>query len=693
MKTFKYILIAILSGLVFLNIEAQEIGKVLSPKPNDTILNGELFIVVDVDPKLNIDPSKLNLTIDKLSYSTLVKFTNNKVSALVLRPLSQGKHEILLTLDLGDREYLSEKWVFYTYSENKMKRKYPGQLKKKGENKKDFEINGSVSFDARTTELTGDGAYLRQEPPQSQHLRANATIRYKKLQIPFKFYYTNHENPLLPPRNRLKIGIKGNKAGILFGDVNPSYDRLIQNGSRIRGGEAYVKLRNTKLSVAYGEVNRRTEGQLSYWDINQGFQPVNMQPDSTYVLPGTYKRNLFAFNLESSPANSQNKFRFTIMRSTDDVTSIQFGGPAQQNIAMSFNSVVAGRENRYSIDMGAAISATTKDIRRGAVDPEEFQSTFKKELRVDPLGWEDVFIVNSTTVPLTTKNASFLAWYVNGRFNILKQQISINLRRLGASFESFGNPYLQNDRRELMFRDNIGFWKRNINLNLQYRYMEDNLSRIKSISNTTQMIGANLSLTFGKKSPRITGGYRVYIRESKLLEQPENARENIVTNYSTGVNYGFKTGEFSHGLNVVFNRNIRESNQNNTSGNTNDNINFNINETFPFGLSLSVQFNHLLLANDTTDLTEQQTLGFRISYSTKNKKIKVSAGGRKISAKESEFNPESTRQIADITIQYKVFKNASIKLVLGNSTYTEPFTNKRNYNENWGQLGLRYNLR
>ena len=693
MKTVKYFFAALLSGLISINAGAQSLGNVLSPKPNDTILNGELFIVVQVDPQLNVNPSKLNLTIDKLNYSTLIKVINNKVTALILKPIKQGKHEIELYYNLNNDEQLKQKWTFYTYSENKMKRKYPDQWKKHDTKKKDFEIKGSVSLSARATELTGEGANLRQEPPQSQNIRANATIRYKKINIPFKFYYTNHENPLLPPRNRLMFGIKGKKAGITIGDVNPSYDKLIQNGSRIRGGEAFVKIRNTKISIAHGEVNRRVEGQLEYWDINQGFQPVNIQHDSSYVLPGVYRRNLSAFNLESNPANSGNKLRFTVLRSTDEVASIQYGGPAQQNLALSTNFVAAGRNNRYSFDMGIAISATTRDIRRGAVNPEEFQSTYKKELRVDPSLWEKVFVVNSTTVPLTTKNAPFVAWYINSRFNILKQQISINLRRLGASFESFGNPYLQNDRRELMFRDNIGIWKRNINLNLQYRYLEDNMSNIKSITNVTQMAGANLSLAFGPKSPRLTGAYRMYLRQSTLIENSEIARENKVTNYSGGINYNFKTGGFTHSLNVVFNRNIRETIEPQKSGNTNDNINFNINETLPFGLTLSVQYNHLLLANDTSDLSEQQTLGFRISFSTKNKKLRISAGGRQISALESEFYPESLRQTVNVSIQYKVFKNATIKLQVGNSTYTEPNSIGRNYNENWGQVSLRYDLR
>ena len=106
MKTVKYFFAVLLSGFISINAGAQSLGNILSPKPNDTILNGELFIVVQVDPQLNVDPSKLNLTIDKLNYSTLIKFSNNKVTALVLRPLAQGEHEIVLKLFLGDGEFL-----------------------------------------------------------------------------------------------------------------------------------------------------------------------------------------------------------------------------------------------------------------------------------------------------------------------------------------------------------------------------------------------------------------------------------------------------------------------------------------------------------------------------------------------------------------------------------------------------------
>jgi hypothetical protein len=486
------------------------------------------------------------------------------------------------------------------------------------------------------------------------------------------------------------LSLKGKKAGIVIGDANPSYDRLVLNGSRVRGGEAYLALRNFRISAAYGELNRSKEGSVAYWDVSQGFQPVNLQLDSNnYIKPGTYKRNLAAFNIEMDPANSENKFKFTVVRSSDEVNSIQYGGPAKQNIAFSLNSLTVGRDKKWQIEVGAATSFTTKDIRRGAVSKEEFESTYKRELRVDPLFWEDIFIVNSTTVPATTQDASFLGFYVNSKFNVLKQNFALNFERLGSAFESFGNPYMQNDRYNVMFQDRIPFWKRKINLMLQYRYNEDNLSKIKATKNATHQIGSNLTMTIGPKFPTLVGGYRIYIREGISVEESSVVQDMQVTNYSAGINYNLKTGNFTHGLNIIFNRNSRENFKPVASRNNNDVINFGFTESFPYGINLSFHYNHLLLANDTSDLTEQRTIGLRIGYTTKNKKIKISVGGSDIYDKARQ----TTRQVANIDIEYEVIKNASIKLQLGNSTYTESLTVGRNYNENWGQLALRYVLK
>jgi hypothetical protein len=673
---------------------SQDIGLNLNPLPNDSIKNQELFIAFQLDTTIKFKPSELSLFIDELNFSPLIKYKNNKLTALITNPLKPGKHTIKVRLITESGKSLKQEWDIFVVNENKMKKKYPEMWEKYKPKKKDFGIKGSASYSARFSDVTGEGAALRQEPPQTHEFRLDGGISYKNYTIPFKFFFTNHDKPGIPPRNRLMLSVKGKKAGIVLGDANPTYDRLVLNGSRIRGGEAYLSLRYLKFNVAYGDLNRSNEGQVAYWDISQGFQPVNMQlADSSYIKPGTYKRNLAAFNMELLPPNSQNKFKFTIVRSSDVLNSIEYGGPAEQNIAFSLSSLTIGREKKWQIDIGAAVSFTTKDIRRGAVSQEEFQETYKRELRVDPLLWEDIYIVNSTTVPTTTQDASFLGFYVNSKFNVLKQNFTLNFERLGSAFESFGNPYLQNDRYNVMFQDRIPIWKRKINLMLQYRYNEDNLSEIKAIKNATHQIGSNLTMTFGPKIPTLIGGYRIFIREGISVQESSVVQDMQVTNYSAGLTYSFKTGEFTHGLNIVFNRNSRENFKPVKSRTDNDVLNFGFTEAFPYRINLSFQYNHLLLANDTSNLTEQRTIGFRLSYTNENKKIKISAGGNQISALETDFYPESTRQVASIDAEYAIIKNGSIKLQIGNSTYKEPGTTGRNYNENWGQLALRYDLK
>jgi hypothetical protein len=676
--------------VITFNTYSQKIGTILSPVINDTLKNQELFIAFQIDTYIRFQPPKLSLFIDQLNFSPLIKYKNDKLTALITNPLKPGKHTIKVRIITDKGENLKQEWDIYIINENKMKKKYPEMWEKYKPKKKDFGIKGSASYSARFSDVTGEGAALRQEPPQTHEFRLDGGISYKNYTIPFKFFFTNHDKPGIPPRNRLMLSFKGKKAGIVIGDANPVYAKLVLNGSRLRGGEAYLALRNLKISAAYGELNRSKEGSVAYWDVSQGFQPVNLQLDSNnYIKPGTYKRNLAAFNIELDPPNSKNKFKFTIVRSSDMVSSIQFGGPAEQNIAFSLNSLTVGRENKWQMDVGAATSFTTKDIRRGAVSKEEFESTYKRELRVDPLFWEDIFIVNSTTVPTTTQDASFLGFYVNSKFDILKQNLVLNFERLGSAFESFGNPYMQNDRYNVMFQDRIPFWKRKINLMLQYRYNEDNLSKIKAIKNATHQIGSNLTMTIGPKFPTLVGGYRIYIREGISVAESSVVQDIQVTNYSAGITYNLKTGNFTHSANIIFNRNSRENFKPVKSRNDNDVINFGFAESFPYRINLSFQYNHLLLANDTSDLTEHRTIGCRLSYTTENKKIKISAGGSQIYDKISR----TSRQVASLDVDYTFIKNASIKLQLGNSTYEDNLIFGRNYNENWGQLCIRYDLK
>lgn len=684
------ILIFILSFAGTVPITGQEAGTIVSPAKGDTVKNGELFVVFDINPSIQFKPGDVNLFIDKLKFTPMVKLKKNRLTALILKPMKAGDHEIEIKVIDDNKDIHKQRWQYVVAKPHEKASGIPDTEPEKDDK---VVVTGSLTADARIVDLSGEGAGLRQEPPETYNLRYQGGVRFKKLFFPVKIAYTNHESRLLPPRNRFMAGIETEKAGLYAGDVNPGYDRLLLNSFRVRGGEGYIKLRNVRLGIIHGEITRSREGEHLYWDMSQGFQPVNMQPlDSSYVQQGVYSRNLSAFNLRVEPANSGNKLRFTLLRSSDNTGSISYGGPAAQNVAASVNGLFVGRENRYKIDVTVAVSAKTADIRKGAVSKEEFDSTFHKELRINPLSLGNFFIVNSTTVPLTTKNANFLGFDARSRFNILKQTITIDISRLGSSFESFGNPYLQNDRFNVSFRDRVGFLKKRINLSVYYRYNEDNLSKTRALKNITHMGGTDIAFIISPKVPQIIAGYRIYNRQGKSVSEDVQVQDIRVSNISAGLNYNVITGNFQHRINISINRNIRENFMQGHSGNTNNTVNFTLVEEFPCRISLSAHYNQLLLANDTLTLAEYRTLGFRLGYLTKNKKLRVGVNGMEINSGDGSLYPGSVRYTGSAEVQYFLWENTSLKLQAGNSNYSEPDNDMRSYNENWALVSLKHSF-
>ncbi|MCD4744682.1 MAG: hypothetical protein K8R58_00105, partial [Bacteroidales bacterium] len=302
--------LTIISILILLSfrISGQDLGEIVCPAPGDTVLNGQLLIVFRLNPDLLIKPSSLDIIIDKTSYKYLMKVNGTKISVLVTTPIKKGQKSIRIKAKDHTNQKLEEKWSFFISDK---------EIQANG--KKTTSVKASLETISLFSEVTGGGAALRQEPPVTHQLRFSGSIRHGKIEIPLKLYLTNHEKSYLQPRDRFLIGIRSKKAGIYFGDVNPSYHRLILNGTRIRGVETFLQFRNARLSLLYGTVNRPIEGLRLYYDSleNPSYPPVNLQ-DVSYATTqigisgfyndnGTYRRNLLAARVSVGSSNTFNK--------------------------------------------------------------------------------------------------------------------------------------------------------------------------------------------------------------------------------------------------------------------------------------------------------------------------------------------------------------------------------------------------
>ena len=583
--------LTIISILILLSfrISGQDLGEIVCPAPGDTVLNGQLLIVFRLNPDLLIKPSSLDIIIDKTSYKYLMKVNGTKISVLVTTPIKKGQKSIRIKAKDHTNQKLEEKWSFFISDK---------EIQANG--KKATSVKASLETSSLFSEVTGGGAALRQEPPVTHQLRFSGSIRHGKFEIPLKLYLTNHEKSYLQPRDRFLIGIRSEKAGIYFGDVNPSYHRLILNGTRIRGVETFLQFRNFRVSLIYGVVNRPIEGLRLYYDSleNPSYPPVNLQNVSYattqigisgfYNDNGTYRRNLLAARVSVGSSNTFNKVHFVILKSTDDTNSIRYGGQASQNITFGIDVDFKSKNKRLHLNAGIAVAFTTRDIRYGIASAETIYALYGIELPVDPYKFRKLLVYNSTSTMPAFTYFPFLSYYLKPEYRIANQRITAEVRRIGSDFQSFGNPYLINDRFIVSLTDRMRFLKNRLFIQIRFRHFNNNLSKNDSVTFNTDMVDASFNYLIKQNLPRLNGGFRKYFRSGKHKDTKEKYREYQISNYYAGIIYSLNKLEINSTLTLNYNLNQRNYMKKQQSVSSHS-IYVNLGQDYSFGLMLNLQ--------------------------------------------------------------------------------------------------------
>jgi len=672
------------------SISGQGLGEIICPVSGDTVSNGQLLIVFRLNPDLLIKPSSLDIIIDKTSYKYLMKVNGTKISVLVTTPIKKGQKTIRIKAKDHTNQKLEEKWSFFISD-----KKIPTN------GKKATSVKASLETKSRFSEVTGGGAALRQEPPVTHQLRFIGNIRKGNLEIPVKLYLTNHEKSYLQPRDRFFIGISSKKAGIYFGDVNPSYHRLILNGTRVRGVETFLQFRTFRLSLLYGAVNRPVEGLRLYYNSPEdpSFPPVNLQDvsyDNTQISirgfyndNGTYRRNLLAVRISVGSPNTNNKVHFVILKSTDDTNSIKYGGQASQNFTFGIDVDFKSKNKRLHLNTGIAVAFTTRDIRYGVASAETIYALYGIDLPVDPYKFRKLLVFNSTSTMPAFTHFPFLSYYLKPEYRIANQRITAEVRRIGTDFQSFGNPYLINDRFIVSLTDRMHFLKNRLFIQIRFRHFNNNLSKNDSVTFNTDMADASFNYLIKQNLPRLNGGFRRYFRTGKHKDTKEKYREYQISNYYAGIIFIITKWDINSSITLNYNLNQRNYLKKHQSVSSHS-IYINLSQGYSFGLTVNLQYNFMLLTNDTSNFSKNNTYGIRIGYNTKNNKIRFSLGAQRISSLETFFYPASERSLISAIFSYEILKNFNIKLEGGKSDYIESNSTNRNYNELWGQIGLRY---
>jgi len=673
-----------LFSVIITNLSAQNPISIKSPLPDSTVHNGEIFIVCSVDPRIKFIPESVKIFIEGAEISPLIKINANIITILVLNEIRPDIYTAEIQLRSESGKLYRKSWSFFVdiYKSEDISR----QVLKSKQNQEKLSFKGSSDVSLRFTSIDGSGTFLRSEPRQLHDIRINGAFRYHHFKIPIKLYLSNQENVLQPYKNRFMTGYESDYLKIYGGDINVDYHAIALNGTSVRGLKVDFKFRSTEYSFITGYINRAIEGAKEKFMEGSGFPPANMLADSSYIVEGVYRRKISAFNAVFNAIDGT-KFNIMFLKSTDDSSSIKFGGMAAQNFVFGAGNQVKFNNDRVAANINVALSATTFDIRRGVYSKYQIDEIYGSDIPFFPEQYKWLLIFNGTTVPLIWKNKPSLALWGDARINILKQKFIFRYQRYGSSFYSFGNPFLVNNRRIMSAEDRIDLFNRKIRLRLNYTFSTNNLSFNLLNKKFTHIYSGILNLKIKPNFPGFDVSYRLYNRIEKEAETNVQVFSTIVHNFNTGLNVNFKTGKFEHILQASYNLFLRQTIDANTASHS---VNFYFNENMNQKLLLTLYSNSFVMTHDSSNLGIINTLGGRLLWKFLKGKVQISGGVNYTINEESGLISLSKRFNSDMDFGVFVIKNMVLKITLGKGMYTEPELSMMNYKEMYALFKLNY---
>lgn len=531
-------------------IKTNDIYRVLSPKPDSTVKNGELFICIVYAKNVELNVSSIKLYLDGRLLSANLRVQNHKITVLYTETLRKGEHKVLMEAKEKGYTWLQPlKWKFYiddlkTPIEDSSEKAYKRQV----------ELTGSFSADYRKVNLTGPGRDARQEPPYTQTTNLNMNLRVGKVMFPIRAFQTSDEQNYnvkgMQSRNYFSIGMETKRIELNIGDQNMNFDKLVLTGTRLRGAKFAYKSKRFKMTLVNGYSQRAIEGEIAKYN-GVGFPPTNMRLDSTYVLQGTgnFQRNVSAVRFAWGSKTEGQTIGISILKSKDDSNSIKNGYAPKENLVVGLDQTFSTNESRMKGQVGAAMSIITNNISDGPVTQLEFEKRLNTELIADPYKFRKIQTINySTVIP----GKSSLAAYLNFQFKRKNNQFTIDYKYFGAGYQSFGNPFVRTDIQAASVQDMLYLWKRRVTINAKYTFQSNNLSNTAYSTVYQHLVTGNMSFVYSPKAPQFILNYNMQARKSIDNKYKTLGANDQNSSVNAMVLYNLKTKGIQHSINITY---------------------------------------------------------------------------------------------------------------------------------------------
>lgn len=682
MKIFykNFISIAIILLISQLNFAQSSAWTIISPQTK-TAKSGELFFNAKLTNGEKLSSSLTKVFVNEKDITSKSKIQNNSVSFVYLNPLLAGNHRIIIIAkDSKGKEIETLVWNFKVIGFSKGVSKIASLPKKYWLNGLIF--SGRTDINSRSGSINGSGSELRQEPSSINNFNFTGLAEYKSFQIPIRIFTTNEESENSQPKNRFQIGLVSNYFELYFGDTNVSLDELVLSGSRVRGFDGKIRYKKFSLEFAKGEIQRGVEGEVFKYDPTTGFPPANLREDSTYVVGGNFQRNITSGRIAFGTEN-QNEFGLSFFKAKDDTSSIENGDSPKENFVVGSDLTLEYKKNNNFLrfESGAAISITTDDISNGAISKADVDSLFDESLPFDPKEYEDFFTINISTYPVRIYEGSSTAYFGRGKFQFLTNLFTAEYKRIGTSYNSFGNDFLRNDRKGYTLKDRFSILKRKVTTTVSFENYDDNLSNNQTTSRNTKVFSGNL-LVF----PRIDlPSFSLLIRNQKRksAEDSLGVRESddSILTFNFGINYNFKAFSVRHGVNLNFSNSERSDKINSTSENSSRTLGITLTEQFNFPLIINISYINLNVESKSLGtLQSQNSLSTTFRYKLKSYNLDLNLRLKNDYSSKTQNSDFSNRFGAELRAKYTFLQNMAFESSFGLSSFNTK-GNEKDYTE------------
>ncbi len=502
---------------------------ILSPLPEETIRDTDLFIAVSFNPSVfAVNPEDVVLRLNGKDITKKAVTTEYLLMATLER-VPNGRHRVDLLLKTGKQERLLRSWLFNYES-----------------------LLGEVSYDETlfSGSLGLDGNSQQTNGVDQNRMRELVNVRMQRGDFKAQLYTrtTSEEQGNLQPQHRFRVTAGWPFFQVGLGDLTPKYSELALYGNRVRGAELKFTSGSFEVKGIYGEMRRGVNGygytvndQITAAIVDSLGNVIGTETYNAYNYdPGTYKRNLAALRFGFGQENGPSHLGFTFMKVRDDTSSIDIDRPQdlQERIelgrpvevaytATPKDNLVVGTDfglkldrNRVQFKGEAALSLYNSNIsERPLEDADNLKDVIWVNQYFEPLPAEgltndDGEAEVNTGELVSSVISNSLSWQGKLRLRYYGHDLRTGYVFLNRSFTSLGNPNLVNDDAGFYVYDRIRLFENRLYLNAGYRNFHNNVQNNSETTLTRQEISFGFTYITDPMYPDINFMFRNQTNEN-----------------------------------------------------------------------------------------------------------------------------------------------------------------------------------